>query len=126
MQELREELELFAVYADLAHLRLEYEALNADDIADIDLAEGLEGLLADVVEANVDLDPALAVHKVGKDGLAHSALCHNSSGDGGLLIFESIEIVLYILRICRSREFCDMEGVFTLVAEGGKLISSNL
>ena len=123
---------IFSLPSDLLAALLYAQFVRFDEIMEKRMtvwntyAEGLEGLLADVVQTNVDLDPALAVHKVGKDGLAHSALCHNSSGDGGLLIFESIEIVLYILRICRSREFCDMEGVFTLVAEGGKLISSNL
>ena len=83
----------------LASLCAEDEALDADEVAEVDeaLEEGVVEVFilarADIVAGYIDLDAALGVFELGKGGLAHDTLAHEASGDAylarlGLVITE--------------------------------------
>ena len=71
-------------------------AAGADDIADIKPLEEIEGLLADVVAADVDLGTTAAVLHLNKGGLAEVAAGHDPPGDGinGAASFQSRSIIV--------------------------------
>ena len=96
MQALGEQRDLLRVDADLAHLRAENDAFNADDVAEVEVLELLVGFLADIVAADVDLDLAVAVEHVGEAGLAHHAARHHAAGDGDGLAVQRLEVVQYL------------------------------
>ena len=72
------------------------DALNADDVAEVEVLELPVGLLADIVAADVDLDLAVAVEHVGEAGLAHHAARHHAAGDGDGLAVQRLEVVQYL------------------------------
>ena len=58
--------------AALGHVEV---AVDADDVADVEVLDPPEGLLAEVVDPGVGLDRAGQVADVEEDGLAVAALC---------------------------------------------------
>ena len=76
---------------DLAHLRAEYEALDADDVADVEHLLHQEIVIrfilarTDVVAADVDLDASGCVLQHCEQGLAHVAYAHDPAGIAQLL-----------------------------------------
>ncbi len=86
VQRLGQQGDLLGVHAHLAGLGGEHEALHADDVADVVALEGLVGLLAHVVPADVDLNFAVPVQQVGKARLAHHAAGHHAARDGDLAL----------------------------------------
>ena len=120
---LRKKLYLINVYGDLAAAGAEH---RADDVADIPLAVLVEGFFADIVYADVALDPAGCVHDVDEVCLAHVAAAHHSSGDADGLAIHLVEIVLYVLRVCVKVESDLLEGIASCGDESGKLVPANL
>ena len=86
MQALGQQRDLLRMHAHLAGLGGEHIALHADHVADVIIFEGLVGVLAHVVAADIDLDPAVAILQMGETGLAHHAAGHDASGDGNVLL----------------------------------------
>ena len=64
---------------NLALLRAEYLALDADDIADIHLLVRLVLLIAQYIAADYQLDASVAVHHIRERHLAHDALAHHTT-----------------------------------------------
>ena len=94
-QALGEQRHALDMDADLAGLGLEHIARDADDVADVVLAEVRELLLADGVGADVELNLALVVLDVAEDGLAHAALGHDAArGLDGLALKGLVVVAL--------------------------------
>ena len=93
MQALGEQRDLLRVDADLARLGAENDALDANDVAEVEVLELFVGFLADIVAADVDLDLAVAVQHVGEAGLAHHAARHHAAGDGNGLAVQRLKVV---------------------------------
>ena len=66
---------------ELAHPGEEGRPLDADDVADVELLEQGERLVADLALADEELDLAGTVAQVGEDRLAHAAAGSQPSGD---------------------------------------------
>ncbi len=78
---LARKVELFDVDGELAGAGAEEVAADADVVAEVEeLVEG-EGVLADVVLADVDLQALAALLELGEAGLALDADGHDASGD---------------------------------------------
>ena len=125
-QGLGEQLHLLDVDGDLLRLGLENITADADDIADVILAEIRKLLLADGVGADVELDLPLVVLDVAEYRLAHAALGHDAPGDGDRLAVKSIVVVLYLARPCAAREFRLLERVSPLLLERRELVPADL
>ena len=104
------------MYRQLAAVGAEGEALDADEVADVEqfledrVVERRIPFGADVVAADVDLDAARVVLQFEERGAAHDAARHDASGDA-----DALEIILRRIEIlgdfaCRGRH---------LVAGGG-------
>lgn len=112
--------------ARLAGLGLEHIAGDADDIADVVLAEVRELLRRDGVGADVELYLAPVVLDVAEDGLAHAALGHYSPRGLHGLALELLIAVLYLARPGAADEARQLEGVPPLLLEGGQLLAAYL
>ena len=122
---LGQESDLVGLYGDLAALGLEHLALNAHDIADIDLFELGEGLLAQLVDADIELDASLAVLKIAEHGFAHPALGHDASSDGDLFPFHLLKLFLHVSAAGGDDIFGDLKGVFPRVLKLFELGAAN-
>ena len=98
---------------EFAHPGEEGRPLDADDVADVELLEQGERLVADLALADEELDLAGAVAQIGEDRLAHAAAGGQPSGDGHFRT---------VLALGRSDEFSahllDRNGVGEGVAVG--------
>ena len=81
-QRLRKQRALLHPDGQFAHAGHEGRAGDADDIADIELFEHGEGIVADFALADEKLDLARAVLQIRKNRLAHASLGHEPSGNG--------------------------------------------
>ena len=84
-QRLREQLQMVRVHGNLARLRAEHRAADADDVADVHGLEVGIDVLADVLAADIGLNLPLAVEHVHEGRLAHDPAAHHAAGDGDLL-----------------------------------------
>ncbi len=91
---LGQQRDLGGAHGDLALLGAEDHALDAHDIAHVQLAALGEGLGAQLVHLEIELDPTGAVLEVGEDGLAHAALAHQAAGDGHALVLQRVKVGL--------------------------------
>ena len=78
---------------DLTGLGLEYEALYADDVADVQFLKSVVGFLTQVISGGIDLDRAVSVLDVSEGCLAHLALEHHTAGNGHVLAFQFLEVL---------------------------------
>ena len=124
MQRLGQQGDLLRVHGDLAGLGAEHEALHADDVADVEALEGLVGLLAHVVAADVDLNAALAIQQVREAGLAHHAAGHHAACDGDGL-FNVVGEVAHDLRGVIGDVGGDGVGVLALHLQGLQLLQAD-
>ena len=125
-QRLGEKGDLLNMDGYLFGLGFEYEAGDADDIADIILAEISKLLLGDSVLLDVELDKATVVLDVAENGLAHAALGHDTTGNGNGLILKGVKIGLYLGRPCASFILGLVEGIAAFALESRKLIAAYL
>ncbi len=84
------------LHGDLAPLGLEHLALDAHDVADVGLLELGEGLLPQLIHADIQLDAALHVLEVAEHGLTHPPLAHNAARHGGGLALQGVKALLNI------------------------------
>ena len=80
MSDFRQHRERGDVQRQLAHLRPEHVAAQADEVAALEVAPVGKAVVADFVFAHVELKPAGAVGDVGKDRLAHRAFGEQAPG----------------------------------------------
>ncbi len=66
---------------DLAGLRFEGEALDTDNIADIEALEVGITLISEIIAGDIDLDIAVPVENIAEGRLAHNALVHHAAGN---------------------------------------------
>ena len=91
LKALCEKGDLFRVDRNLAGLRFENAALDADNIADVHLLERGVGLLAERIPRDVALYRPLKILNVAERRLAHDPLRHHSARDGNGLSLERVE-----------------------------------
>ncbi len=84
---LRQQCELLDVQRALAHARDEGEAAHADDVAQVQVVEIGERLVADLVLSDVELQPSALVADVGEGDLALRAMRDDPAGCGELKSF---------------------------------------
>ncbi len=82
-QGLGQQTDLGDLDRQLAGLGLEQGALGAQDVAQVPVLEGLQGVGADGVQGHIDLDAAGGVLQGAEAGLAHDALEHQAAADAG-------------------------------------------
>ena len=86
--------DLCCVNGNFALAGAEYEALHADNIADVPLLEFLEIFLADVVHADVYLNAVSRIPHVNEVCTSHIPPAHNASGNGDRLFFQGVQLCL--------------------------------
>ena len=125
-QGLGQEGDLLAVDADLTGLCLENKSLYADDIADVQLLEGVVGFFAQVVSGGIDLDPAVPVLDISEGSFAHLALEHHAACQGNVFSFELLEVVSDLGCVVGLVILYDLEGVLSRGLQLCKLVASDL
>ena len=116
----------FDMHGDLLRLRLEHVAGDADDIADIILAEILEFLLADRIGPGIELDLALVVLNMAENGLPHAALGHHPPHNGDGLALKGVIVFLDLAGISRALKAGLAEGIPSLLPKPAELIPAHL
>jgi len=86
LQRLGQQAQGIGAQGKLAGLGAEGDAGDANDIAEVELAKESEGLFADIVPSDIDLQATLAVLNLDKSGLAEIAPGHDPAGDDIALI----------------------------------------
>ncbi len=117
LEGLGEKRHLVGLDRDLAPLGLEDLAFHAHNIADVGLFELGEGLLAQLVHADVELDAALAVLQIAEHGLAHAPLGHDAAGHGGHAALQGLKALFDVGGVVLHHEFGDLEGVLARVLQ---------
>lgn len=110
-QRLREQVEVLDADRHLAAVRLEDDAADADDVADIELLElVLVLVLAEHIDLEVDLDVARAVVERAERRLAMAADGHETAGDADLAaLFIAFKMCVFLLDwLCIIRDFVTM------------------
>ena len=85
-ERLREQRPAGGLEGELAATRLEGRAVDADDVAQVEVGEGVEGLLAEDVALGVHLELAAAIGDVEEGGAAVAATPGQAAGDAVGLI----------------------------------------
>ena len=117
LEGLGEKRHLVGLDGDLAPLGLKDLAFHAHDVADVGLFELGEGLLAQLVHADVELDAALAVLQIAEHGLAHAPLGHDAAGHGGHSALQGLKALLNVGGVVLHHKFGDLEGVLARVLQ---------
>ena len=99
LQALGEKSDLRRMDGDLSRLGLEHFALQADDVADIQLFKLFVGFLSQTVSCHIGLDIAGLVQDVAERGLAHHTLLHHTPCQGDLFAFHLLIVLLYVRRM---------------------------
>ncbi len=114
---LREHREAFAVYRQLAGVGAEGEALDADEVADVEqfledrIVERRVAFGADVVAADVNLDAARVVVQFEERGAAHDAARHDAAGDADVVVVVLRVVVVFGDFTRRGRHFVACGGI---------------
>ena len=129
-QALGEQRQLGHANGNLAHLGAENLALDADNVADVQLLEGGIGLIAQQIALDENLDVTLLVAQMGKAGLAHDALGHHTAGQrddlAGLGFGRQLGKFLFeVGRVRVLRIFGDDKGVMTGFAQVCQLLAAH-
>jgi len=98
LQRLGQQTQGIGAQGKLAGLGPEGDTGDANDIAEVELAKDREGVFADIIPTDVDLQSPLAVLNLDKGGLAEIAPGHDPAGDDVALIaaFQGGGIVLFV------------------------------
>ena len=101
LQRLREQRDFLRMDGNLAHLRTEHEATDANEVTDIEqflehhVVHILVLIRADVIAGNINLDAALRVLKFYKRSFTHDAAAHHAAGNAYLSgLFVILKLVL--------------------------------
>lgn len=89
---------------DLALLGAENLALDADDVADVELLVALVYVFADVVALDIELKAAVAVGHVREGRLAHDALRHHAACEADGLALELVKMLVDVAGIVIALE----------------------
>ena len=130
-QALGQQGDLLCAGTQLAGLGAEHLALDADDVAHIQLLECGVSLIAQLIAADVELDVALIVAQVGKACLAHDALGHQTAGQSDLLaavglVGQVLELFLQVGRVGVLRELGQSKGVAACGLQVCQLLAAHL
>ena len=117
---------VFDMHRDLTGLGLEDVAADTDNVADIVFPEVRKFSFADRVFAYIELNLSLAVLNVAEDGLAHSSLGHDASGNGDLLVLVLLKVSLDPCGSCVPVKAGLAEGIASCLLQFGQLISPDL
>ena len=104
----------------------EHKALDADDVADVQLLEPLISLGTQLVDLGVDLDLALLVLDVAEGRLAHVPLGHDAAGDGHILVFQLFKIVQDLPAVGGAVKAHLLKGILSGGPEGCQLVPADL
>ena len=111
---------------NLAGLRLEHNALHAQNVAQIVLLEGRVGFLAHIVLLHINLNISLAVQQMGEGGLAHDAAAGHAARDGNRLTLQRVIIVHNFRGMVGHVVAGDLIGVLPGFHQRGQLLTANL
>ena len=124
-QALAQQRVLLHLHRDLTAAGTEHDALDTDDITDIQLLEPLVLLGADLVDLHIDLDLALLVLNVAEGSLAHVTLGHDTTGDGNFLVFHLLKIVQDLLAVGGALKTNLYERIHAGFPQSGQLFTAD-
>ena len=110
---------------DLALLGAENLALDADDVADVELLVALVYVLTDVVALDIELKTAVAVGHVREGCLAHDALRHHAACEADGLALELVKMLVDVAGIVIALEANLLERVVARSLQLGQLLASD-
>ena len=111
--------------AHLAPLGAEHLALDAHDVADVELLELLVDGLVHLVLAGIELDAAVPVLQIAEGHLAHAPLAHQAACHLDGLALHGVKIVLDLLGGGIPVKTGDLKGVLALGLEIGQLFPAD-
>ena len=111
---------------DFAPLGAEYHAVYAHNVANIILLEGLIGLLAHLVPADIELNSALSILKIAEGNLAHDALGHQAARNFHRLFFHGLKAVTDFLGVVLLFKFRNLEGILACLLQCSELVPADL
>ena len=123
---------------NLSGLCAEREALDADDVTDVQALECCIGVISQVIAGDINLNSAVAVLKIGKGCLSHYALEQHAACDRNLCGFlhiisfliqltcELIEMIQNFLRMMSLIIFCNLKRILAFCLQLCQLFSSYL
>ena len=123
---------------NLSGLCAEREALDADDVTDVQALERRIGVISQVIAGDINLDSAVAILKIGKGCLSHYALEQHAACDGNLrgllhiisfliqLTCELIEMIQDLLRMVCLVIFRNLKRILSFCLQLCQLFSSYL
>lgn len=100
------------MHGDFTRLGPEHLALDADDVADIQLLEFLIRLDSHIVAAEIELQLPVAVRDMTETRLAHNAFGHQSARHGHVFVRVRVVIGAYRACGCGAVVSRDFKGVF--------------
>ncbi len=116
----------FRVNGNFASFGAEHEALNADNVADVEFFEFGESIFPEVVDFDIDLHFAVTVMQVAEERLAHITATHHSARKCDILIFKFVEIFDNIFGIMRKVEFNILKRIASVRNKCGEFITAYL
>ena len=126
LQALGEQRYLFCMDGDFTGFGFENIALNADDIADIQLFEIGIVFLADNITCHIALHDPLEILQAAEGGLAHDVFCHHAAGDADGLPLQGVKVLTDIGTVMGLVKFCNTERILSPFLQSGKLIAPYL
>ena len=114
------------VHADFTLLRAEYNAAQADDIANVHFLEGGVGLVPQFVAAQIDLQIALRVQNMGKAGLAHHPFGYHAACNANLLALQFLKMGKDEGAFVRLVKMGKDIGAFSRLCQLAQLFAANL
>ena len=112
LQALGQQCHFFGVYGNFPCFCLEYEAFDADQVADVEFFECGISFIADVVTTYIRLDVAVSVLDVAEGRFPHDTFAHKSAGNGNVFAFQFVEVVFDFIAVMCYFAFCNFKGVF--------------
>ncbi len=111
---------------NLAGLRLKYDALDTDDITDIQLLECLVGFFAHAVTCNVALNAALKILHIAEGCFTHDTFGHHTSCNPHGLGFQFFKIILDLCAVVGYVVFRDLKRILSVCLKLSQLLAAYL
>ena len=125
-QGLAQQGDLLHPHGHLPPLGAEDHALDAHDVADVELLEAVVLRLVHLVPPGVELDAARLVLQVAEGHLAHAPLGHEAAGDGHRLPLQGVKVGLDVGGVVVHHVLGDLEGVVPALLQLLQLVPAHL
>ena len=137
-QRFGQQCQFLDMHRDFSGLCTERKTLHTDDVTDIQLFKAGISIIAQVVAADINLNPSVAVLQVGKRSFTHYTLEHHTAGNrnsrgllriitlGVLLSAKIFKLVFDLLRMVGLVVSCNLERIFSLCLKRGQFLHSDL